>query len=86
MSSIHAPYVPGWDMQLQKHMNRLFTHLTSDKPIYRHNFNFTFKVCVRVCVFVRARVCVCVCVSRFLLAAIGSYSTERPPSWPRPRY
>ena len=62
MSSIHAPYVPGWDMQLQKHMNRLFTHLTSDKPIYRHNFNFTFKVCVRVCVFVRARACVCVCV------------------------
>lgn len=43
MSSIHAPYVPGWDMQLQKHMNRLFTNMTADKPVYRHNFNFTFK-------------------------------------------
>ena len=30
-------------MQLQKHMNRLFTNMTADKPVYRHNFNFTFK-------------------------------------------
>ena len=43
MSSIHAPYVPGWDLQLQKHMNRLFTHMTPDAPVYRHNFNFTYK-------------------------------------------
>eukprot|EP01046_Picozoa_sp_COSAG06_P006259 COSAG06_NODE_292_length_18211_cov_36.536937_5_plen_297_part_00 len=43
MSSIHAPYVPGWDLQLQKHMNRLFTHMAPDDPVYRHNFNFTYK-------------------------------------------
>lgn len=30
-------------MQLQKHMNRLFTNMTADKPVYRHNFNFTYK-------------------------------------------
>jgi cytochrome b involved in lipid metabolism len=41
MSSIHAPYVPGWDYQLQKHMNRLFTNMTTEQPLWRHNFNFT---------------------------------------------
>ena len=40
MTEIHNTNVPGWKLQLQTAMNKIFAAMAPDSPWYRHNWLF----------------------------------------------
>ena len=50
MSTIHHHYVPGFWLNLQRGMNRLFTHISVEQRWWRHNYSFESTDSVTNCV------------------------------------